>query len=768
MIRFTINKAARKNFQIRNNVFKKNMNNNNNNLLPIICNISTSHNNNNNNNNFTKGISSSSQDFNKSYNNNNFQQGYENCNNKLYKHQYQYYHKQQPFLFKIHNRTFVTEEKQREDTKKKDKKKDSDDEEEKPAEGGFFSTIFSEIKQELDKNEDLKENLDKLSKLKEDTEKKANEYKPQSKVAQEKAEEAAKEAQKKATEAAEAAKKRSEDMYKQAESMKDSFSKRFKNITDTINEKAEKIEEDSDSVREAKKKAFEAAEKAKKEAEKITSTSSFQNIAGTFQEVIKEGKDDLFGADKETRKAKRDSRKKMRERRAERRDARREKERLAKEAAIKKEQGEEPDDADGADGGNAKSGAAAEWAEAVDEESGDVYYYNIKSGETTWEQPEGYGASDGDNEATGGNDDDSDTTSNDDNEGDQDNEDAEDTYPVIDEAEAKAYFDGFDTAGNGVIGEEQFDDLVDLIHEGRPDLAIPQDRVEVLGALEVMDPDAKGTVKLENYLQWIEAYTASGGKSHGEQIGGGAIILRGDIETAWQRVGERLRKAPLIDDILGASEFAGRQFDDTEVGKSTRKVRDRVSNLREDALETWETSQNPWVYRFASAYDGLTGETEQGQAMKELRRLDPSWDLLEWLEEVQDEIAPALLKGYLEGDNEIIDYYCVDQAAAVIKATNKDNKLAGKIPDNNILDLRGVELLAARVLQRAPPILVVKFNAQQLDCVRNNKGEIVEGSDDQVSNNFYYAAMQRNWDEEAEELRWNVLEFQVIGKLPWN
>ena len=64
--------------------------------------------------------------------------------------------------------------------------------------------------------------------------------------------------------------------------------------------------------------------------------------------------------------------------------------------------------------------------------------------------------------------------------------------------------------------------------------------------------------------------------------------------------------------------------------------------------------------------------------------------------------------------------------------------------------------------------MVVKFNAQQLDCVRNNKGEIVEGSDDQVSNNFYYAAMQRNWDEEAEELRWNVLEFQVIGKLPWN
>ena len=243
----------------------------------------------------------------------------------------------------------------------------------------------------------------------------------------------------------------------------------------------------------------------------------------------------------------------MRERRAD--EEMLEEERLAKEAAIKKEQGKEPDDADGADGGNAKvvqlQNGLKQWTKNL------VIYIIIILNQVKQHGNSGrYGASDGDNETTGGNDDDSDTTS--DNEGDQDNEDAEDTYPVIDEAEAKAYFDGFDTAGNGVIGEEQFDDLVYLIHEGRPDLAIPQDRVEVLGALEVMDPDAKGTVKLENYLQWIEAYTASGGKSHGEQIGGGAIILRGDIETAWQRVGERLRKAPLIDDILGASEFAGR------------------------------------------------------------------------------------------------------------------------------------------------------------------------------------------------------------------
>jgi hypothetical protein len=135
----------------------------------------------------------------------------------------------------------------------------------------------------------------------------------------------------------------------------------------------------------------------------------------------------------------------------------------------------------------------------------------------------------------------------------------------------------------------------------------------VLAALEMMDPDAKGKVQVDAYLDWIEAYTSSGGESHGE-VTGGAIILRGDVETAWQRAGERLRSTPLIQDILGASEYAGRQFDETEVGKHSRNVREGVSNLLEDALETWETSQNPWVSRFASAYDGLTAETEQGKA----------------------------------------------------------------------------------------------------------------------------------------------------------
>ena len=230
-------------------------------------------------------------------------------------------------------------------------------------------------------------------------------------------------------------------------------------------------------------------------------------------------------------------------------------------------------------------GTKSDWAEAIDEESGDPYYYNIKTGETTWDKPEGFGETEAANDS--------------DQQGENatdENEDENKEYPTISESEARAYFDGFDIDGEGIIGEEDFDALVDIIAENRPDVCIPQTRAEVLAALEMMDPDAKGKVQVDAYLDWIEAYTSSGGESHGE-VTGGAIILRGDVETAW------------VDSRDGA---------------------------------------------------------RQGQAIRELKRLDPGWDLLDWFEEVQDEIVPAVVHGYLEGDNELIDYYCFEQAYCFI------------------------------------------------------------------------------------------------------
>ena len=62
---------------------------------------------------------------------------------------------------------------------------------------------------------------------------------------------------------------------------------------------------------------------------------------------------------------------------------------------------------------------------------------------------------------------------------------------------------------------------------------------------------------------------------------------------------------------------------------------------------------------------------------------------------------------------------------------------------------------------------VVQFTAQQINCVKDKKGIVVEGKEDAITNNFYVLAMQRDWDENENELKWKIVEFMILGSLPY-
>ena len=49
----------------------------------------------------------------------------------------------------------------------------------------------------------------------------------------------------------------------------------------------------------------------------------------------------------------------------------------------------------------------------------------------------------------------------------------------------------------------------------------------------------------------------------------------------------------------------------------------------------------------------------------------------------------------------------------------------------------------------------------QINCIRNNEGEVVEGNEDEIRGVFYVLAMQRQVNEEAMQLEWKVVEMQV-------
>ena len=90
------------------------------------------------------------------------------------------------------------------------------------------------------------------------------------------------------------------------------------------------------------------------------------------------------------------------------------------------------------------------------------------------------------------------------------------------------------------------------------------------------------------------------------------LLIVSEEDSAWRKAQERLKEAPIIRDVLNA---AGKAYN----AQGVKKIRDRASDIGEDAREAWETSQNPWVYRLSSVYDTLTAPDEFAIGVQELR-----------------------------------------------------------------------------------------------------------------------------------------------------
>lgn len=106
------------------------------------------------------------------------------------------------------------------------------------------------------------------------------------------------------------------------------------------------------------------------------------------------------------------------------------------------------------------------------------------------------------------------------------------------------------------------------------------------------------------------------------EAGPSAIVLVKDPKSAWESMRERLADSPLIREMMKNSRKIGAQAASTDLGKTAINAGKAVQDKVADAREVWETSQNPLVYTLSGVWDSLTGETEEGIAIAEIRRYD--------------------------------------------------------------------------------------------------------------------------------------------------
>ncbi len=80
--------------------------------------------------------------------------------------------------------------------------------------------------------------------------------------------------------------------------------------------------------------------------------------------------------------------------------------------------------------------------------------------------------------------------------------------------------------------------------------------------------------------------------------------------------------------------------------------------------------------------------------------------------------------------------------------------------DSRVLDIDNLDLAMGKMMEQGP-VLVLTFQTQQIMCVRDTKGNVVEGDPEKVMRVMYVWVMCRDQQELDPRAAWRLLELSA-------
>jgi import inner membrane translocase subunit TIM44 len=250
--------------------------------------------------------------------------------------------------------------------------------------------------------------------------------------------------------------------------------------------------------------------------------------------------------------------------------------------------------------------------------------------------------------------------------------------------------------------------------------------------------------------------------------GPSAIVLVQQPKSAWEQMKNRLQDSPFIKEMLKNSQKMGKVAADTPIGQQAQKISQGIKDKIEDAKEIWETSQNPLIYTVSGIWDNITGDTEESMCVREIRKLDPDFVKEEWAEEVRLNLVPDIIKFHLLGETKKLKPWLGEAVYNKLAADIRARKSDGITFDTNILDIEEHQIVLRHLADRGNiSCIVAVYLVQQINCVRNKAGEIIEGGESEVRAKIYSIAFQQNYNEETGEVGWKIIDYEFGGDQPY-
>lgn len=185
----------------------------------------------------------------------------------------------------------------------------------------------------------------------------------------------------------------------------------------------------------------------------------------------------------------------------------------------------------------------------------------------------------------------------------------------------------------------------------------------------------------------------------------------------------------------------------------------------------YQESENPLISTARSITDRVAGffaENETAMVIKKVRTMDPAFQMETFLQELREYILPEVLDAYVKGDVETLKLWLSEAQYSVYEALTKQYLQNGLKSDGRILDIRGVDVLKARMLDPGEiPVFVITCRTQEVHVYRNAKtGKLAAGMEDKVSLVTYAIGITRIPEDvnNPETRGWRLIEMQKSGR----
>ncbi|XP_058124444.1 mitochondrial import inner membrane translocase subunit TIM44-like [Anopheles ziemanni] len=181
----------------------------------------------------------------------------------------------------------------------------------------------------------------------------------------------------------------------------------------------------------------------------------------------------------------------------------------------------------------------------------------------------------------------------------------------------------------------------------------------------------------------------------------------------------------------------------------------------------YDESENPMIRasrlltdKVSDIMGNLFSKTELSETLTELCKIDPSFDQKQFLSDCENDIIPNVLESIVRGELEVLRDWCFESTYNIIATPISQAQKAGYRLDSKILDIENVDLAMGKVMEQGP-VLIVTFQTQQIMCVRDGKGAVIEGDPEEVMRCHHVWVLCRDPKELDPKAAWRLMEMSA-------